>query len=72
MKFFYDKMSYVKQRYAILAEECKSRGWQVKDWIHLFEDLPQEVMKDYLPTKTDIKIVTERLEERGALRNFVG
>lgn len=64
VKFFYDKLFYLKSRYQKLYEECISRGFKVTNKIDAYEDLPDELMNDYEPTDRDRAIVRERITLR--------
>lgn len=64
VKFFYNKLLYLKNRYDLLYEECCKRGFNVTSYHDTFIDLPKELMFDYSPTKIDMSIVEERLEEK--------
>ena len=64
VKFFYDKLGYLKTRYKSLHNECKKRGFNVSDFSDCFENLPSHLMKDYTPTIIDRSIVMVRINER--------
>lgn len=64
VKFFYDKIGYLKKRYNQLHQECIKRGYNVTDYSESFEDIPNELMNDYRPTKRDRKILQERINEK--------
>lgn len=64
VKFFYDKMGYLHQRYSELTAECLLRGFNITDFSDSFEGIPQELFKDYTETAQDRKIVVERVNER--------
>lgn len=64
VKFFYNKLLYLKKRYESLYQECKRRGYKVGDWSGAWDDVPMCLMNDYLPTERDREIVRERIRER--------
>ena len=64
VKFFYDKIGYLKKRYNSLYKECLKRGYNVTNYSESFEDIPSELMNDYKPTKRDRKILQERIHEK--------
>lgn len=64
VKFFYDKIGYLQKRYNELHQECIKRGYNVTDYSESFEDIPNELMNDYRPTKRDRKILQERINEK--------
>jgi len=64
VKFFYDKLLYLKNRYESLYNECISRGYNVTYFGSAWKSTPVEFMNDYTPTKKDTAIVRERIKER--------
>jgi hypothetical protein len=64
VKFFYDKITYLKNRYISLYDECIQRGFNVTDFSDAFNDIPKEFMGDYAPTERDRNIILERIAER--------
>jgi deoxyribonuclease (pyrimidine dimer) len=64
VKFFYNKLFYLKIRYMDLYNECKARGFNITFYIDAFTDLPFKLDRDYIPTLEDKKIVVQRLLEK--------
>ena len=64
VKFFYNKLLYLKHRYIRLYYACKKRGFNVKNYISAWDNVPQELMNDYQPTKTDKAIIKQRINEK--------
>ena len=64
VKFFYDKLSYLKDRYEMLYTECVRRGFNVQNYIGAWNNLPEELMNDYKVKANDIRIIRERINER--------
>jgi hypothetical protein len=64
VKYFYDKQLYLLQRYKEIHQECLARGFNVQDYSSAWNDLPKELMNHYQPTKNDIWIVNQRIQER--------
>ena len=64
VKFFYDKLSYLKDRYEMLYTECVRRGFNVHNYIGAWDNIPKELMGDYQPTEEDRKIIQQRIKER--------
>ena len=62
--FFYDKLLYLKNRYEELHEECVNRGFNVSDYRSAWDNVPKELMNDYIPTQRDKEIIEERLIEK--------
>lgn len=64
VKFFYNKLKYLKNRYYMIYNECKRRGFNVTDFKDSFDNLPSELYNDWRPRKRDSDIVRERIELR--------
>ena len=64
VKFFYNKLLYLKNRYISLYKECVKRGFNVQDYTGAWNDIPKELMNDYIVEANDIKIIRERINER--------
>ena len=64
VKFFYDKLQYLHNRYLDIYAECVSRGFNVTNYNDCFTDLPKELYNDYKPTDTDRMLIRERIALR--------
>lgn len=64
VKFFYDKLGYLKKRYDEIYNECIRRGFNIQNYSSAWDGIPSKYMNDYTPTQRDIDIVTERINER--------
>ena len=64
VKFFYDKIGYLKRRYESIYIECLKRGYNVTDFSDCFTGIDSNLMNDYQPTQRDINIIKERIKER--------
>jgi len=64
VKFFYDKLLYLKNRYEELYKECIKRGVKSTYFGDSWNDIPSELMNDYEPTNEDRCIIRERIKER--------
>ena len=64
VKFFYDKLLYLKNRYAEILKECHARGFHMTDYSSAFDGLPDSHMGDYLPSEHDASIIRERIDLR--------
>lgn len=73
VRFFYDKLLYLLNRYKQLHAECLKRGFKVQDWSSAWDNVPGELMNDYQPTEKDVQLVRERIRERTEnTQRFVG
>lgn len=64
VKFFYDKIKYLHNRYNKIYVECISRGLNVSDFSSCFDDIPSELYNDYTETSNDRNIILKRINER--------
>jgi deoxyribonuclease (pyrimidine dimer) len=64
VKFFYDKLSYLKNRYERLYAECVKRGFNVQYYGDAFEGINQAYMNDYTETGRDRQLILERIKLR--------
>lgn len=65
VKFFYNKLLYLKKRYESLYEQCIHRGFKVMDKSSAFIDIPIHLFNDYEETIEDRNIIIQRIESRG-------
>lgn len=64
VKFFYDKLEYLRKRYEELYKECRNRDFNVTYYGNAWEGIPKELMNDYTPTKRDEEIIRQRIREK--------
>ena len=64
VKFFYTRLGYLKKRYEEIYANCIQRGYSVSYYGNAWEKVPKEFMNDYTPTKNDILIIKQRIEEK--------
>lgn len=64
VKFFYNKLLYLKNRYIKLYVECIKRGFNVQYYIKAWDNVPKELMGDYQPTPNDKKIIKQRIKDK--------
>jgi deoxyribonuclease (pyrimidine dimer) len=64
VKFFYDKIGYLKKRYKQLYDECRHRGFNVQDNSGSFKGIPIELMNDWEPPPESVRLIRDRLEEK--------
>ena len=64
VKFFYNKLEYLRKRYEDLYKECRLRGFNITHYINAWDDIPKELMNDYKPTKRDEEIIRQRIKEK--------
>lgn len=64
VKFFYNKLGYLYDRYHDLYTECKKRGFKVTPYYSAWEGIDKNLLGQYTPTQQDIDIVKQRINER--------
>ena len=64
VKFFYNKLEYLRKRYEELYKECKNRDFNVTYYGHAWDNIPKHLMNDYIPTKNDEIIIRQRIKEK--------
>lgn len=60
IKFFKDKLLYLKKRHDLIKVEMKKRNFKTSVTIHLLE-FPKELLNDWRPNKVAIAKIKERL-----------
>ncbi len=63
MRFFKDKLLYLKRRHDALREEMITRGYKAEKVIDL-SIYPKELINDWIPREEDMLIVKARIAER--------
>ena len=64
VKFFYNKLLYLKNRYISLYKECVKRDFNITNYIAAWDNIPQELMNDYKVKANDIRIIRQRINDR--------
>ena len=64
VKFFYNKLLYLKNRYISLYNECIKRGFNVQNYIGAWDNIPEELLNHYEPTDADRQIIRQRIYDR--------
>ena len=64
VKFFYNKLLYLKKRYISLYNECVKRGFNVQNYISAWDNVPQKLMNDYKVKANDCRIIRQRINDR--------
>ncbi len=64
VKFFYNKLGFLKQRYIDLYQECKKRWFDVENYITNFDNIPSSLFWDFTPSQDDIEISKKRIQEK--------
>ena len=69
VKFFYDKLGYLKNRYERLYNECVKRGFNVQYFGDAFDGIDKKYMNDYTETERDRQLILERIKLRLSKNN---
>lgn len=62
--FFYDKLGFLRQRYALLVEEMRDRGFTVNYPEPLVPALPRDLFRPYTATLTALEVNRQRIALR--------
>jgi hypothetical protein len=65
VKFFYNKLLYLKNRYVSLYKECVLRGFNVTSKLSAFEDIPENLLNGYEETQEDRMLLVQRIHSKG-------
>ena len=65
VKFFYNKLGYLKDRYHKIYNECVSRKCNVQYYGGSFENISENLMSEYSPSQSDRELLIERIHLRG-------
>lgn len=69
LKFFMDKMLYIKARYEAVHRECLLRGFDVQNYIPNFDKLPKRVMNRWEVTPEAKYLIRQRIADRISTSN---
>lgn len=64
VKFFYNKLAYLKKRYEELYKEGINRGYNFTYYGNSWDGIPELLMNDYIPKKEDKKLIENRIKEK--------
>lgn len=67
IKFFKNKLTYLKNRHERIREEMKQRGFQTNKQIKL-KEFPRNLKGDFIPKNKDIKLIKNRIKEKLELK----
>lgn len=66
VRFFYNKLLYLKYRYSALYTECVRRGFNVTNYQGAWDGMPSNLMNHYQPSEKDVLLIHGRLVNRNA------
>jgi hypothetical protein len=64
VKFFYDKILYLKRRSDALYIECLKRGINATDYSDCYKDIPSHLFNDWKETDESRFLLKERINKR--------
>jgi hypothetical protein len=64
VKFFYDKLGFLKNRYEEIYKECINRGFNVTYYGNAWDGVPEYLMNDWTPTEESIQLIEQRIKQR--------
>jgi deoxyribonuclease (pyrimidine dimer) len=67
IRFFKDKLLYLKKRHELIKKEMQRRGFQKNKTINL-KDFPKELQKGWKPQPKNFRLIKKRLREKIRLK----
>ena len=64
VRFFYDKLEYLRLRYEEIYAECLERKFNVTYFGNAWDDVQPHLMNDWIPTDEAKQLIIDRIEER--------
>ncbi len=64
VKFFYNKLWFLKKRYIELYKECLKRWFQVQNYISNFDNIEEKLFWEFVPSEQDLEISKIRIQEK--------
>jgi hypothetical protein len=64
VKFFYNKLGWLLQRYKQVYNEGIRRGFSLTDFSTAWQGVPQEFMGEWQPDSASLEISRKRIDER--------
>lgn len=64
VKFFYNRLGYLLERYREIHAECIRRGFAVQDFSNAWHGISSDLMGNYIPSNIDTSLVKQRILER--------
>lgn len=65
VRFFYNKLAYLMERYTQIHAECVKRNFNVQCYLDCWLDVPTDLKGYYRPTDKDRRMIVERIESKG-------
>ena len=63
VKFFYDKIGFLKKRYKEIHAQCLHRNYDMEDYSESFEGIDKYLMNDWTPTEESKRLIRQRIVE---------
>ena len=64
VRFFYDKLGFIKKRHELLKQEGKNRGFNLDSITIDLEGIPEMFKKDFVILKKSVTLNLERISEK--------
>ena len=65
VKFFYNKLQYLLERYNAIYNECVARNFNVTYYQNCWDDVPVQLCGEYTPTYADRQLIVDRIKSKG-------
>jgi deoxyribonuclease (pyrimidine dimer) len=67
MKFFKDKVLYLKKRHELLKKEMRKRGFAARKTLNI-KGINKKLMEDWSPNPKDLQVIKKRLKQKISLK----
>lgn len=64
VKFFYDKLNFLIDRFQKIVEECYEKGFKIKHTFAPVREVGENLFGDYIPTPEALALNRARIAER--------
>jgi deoxyribonuclease (pyrimidine dimer) len=67
IKFFKDKVGYLKKRHEALKQEMRKRGFAARKSLNI-KGIDKKLLKDWYPNPQDLQIIKKRIRQKICLK----
>lgn len=64
VKFFYNKLGYLLQRYNQIYAECIKRGFNVQNYSESWNGIDSSLLGNFNPTQEDKQLIVDRINSK--------
>jgi hypothetical protein len=63
VRFFYNKLGYLLERYRKIYQVCREKEYAVTDYSDAWRGIPANLMGNYTPSEEDRRLTLERIQK---------